>query len=350
MRRKSEDLAQQVWPEQLQQAQDELSQALGLPLLFVDQMGRPLTACEDLAAFCRQLTRGVGMARPCLECSRGDSAEVAIEAGLGPLPAQALVHVCPLGLLDVAAPIVSAGDLVGYLVSAQVPAEASELPGERESWGREDQECAALAARLPRRTPEELCTAAATLSVVAWLTGALARARQRNLRLSERVREQGRWLQEQVTADAVTGVANRRHLCEVLQKEVLRARRYHRRLSVAVLDIRGFRRINEDFDHDVGDAALRAVARTLAATVRQTDLVARVGADEFALVFPETCLPEAMIALSRVAAQVDDLNASGELPVEVSLGVGLTDDLREDMLAAAYQSLRAGHTLTSLRG
>jgi diguanylate cyclase (GGDEF)-like protein len=109
---------------------------------------------------------------------------------------------------------------------------------------------------------------------------------------------------------------------------------------VAALDIQQFRKMNEEFGHDVGDAALRAVARCLTCTIRKTDVAGRIGGDEFALLFPETQRHEAMMALARLSACVEDLNASGELPVEVRLSLGIVDQIMspQDMLTAALKA------------
>ena len=342
MGRRCEDLAQRLWPESLQEVQDSLTRALGLPLLFVHPSGRPLAACEDLSHFCRWFTRAVALSRPCLDCGRGARlAELADSAlgGLRPLPAS---HLCPLHLADAAVPILSAGEPFGYLVTAQSRPDSASPDTPSSDYARDADECRSFVSRLRVCAYDDLDRVTPALWVVAWLVGSLSASRRRSLSLGDRLREQGRWIQHHLTTDAVTQVANRRAFVAALEAEVLRARRYRRALSVAVLDIHDFRRINEEFGHDVGDAVLRSVAQSLSATVRQTDLVGRVGGDEFALLFPETSRPEAMIALARVTTQIGDLNASGDLPVEVRLAIGLADhtDDADDLLAAACQSAR----------
>lgn len=218
--------------------------------------------------------------------------------------------------------------------------------------GREGEEYSMLLSRLPRRPRGAMESAAGVLAVVAWLLGALGAARLRNVHLAERIREQSRWIQEETRTDAVTGVLNRRRFCEVVAAEVARARRYRRDLSVGAADIEGFRRVNDEFGHDVGDTVLRAVAQCMTGTLRQTDVVGRVGGDEFALMLPETSRPEAMIALARVRANLEELNASGELPVEVRIAVGICDEVgqAEDMLAAAMGEARRESQLDSVAG
>ena len=354
MGRRCEDLAERLWPDDLQEVQDSFSGALGLPILFVHAAGRPLAACEDLSDFCRWFTRTVTLSRPCLECGRCEELERLAEADGETLRRSSLVHMCPLGLADAAAPVRAAGETLGYLVTAQVSLEGECVglgPTQEEQPG-EAEEGLAFLARLDRRSHAEMESAAAGISVLASVAGALGAARRRNLRLAERIREQSRWIQEHVTIDPVTGLANRRRFCAVLEAEVLRVRRYKRTLSVAVLDIEGFHSVNDEFGHDTGDAVLRSVAQCLASTVRQTDLVARVGGDEFALLFPETSRPEAMIALARVRGQINDLNASGELPAEVRLIMGVVDRSGEpeDFLDAAYHAAQQARAVPGLIG
>jgi diguanylate cyclase (GGDEF)-like protein len=343
MGRRTADLADHLWAESLQEVQDTLGRALGVPLLLVDPAGRPLAVCEDLNEFCRWLTRAIPLSRPCLECGRSERLTGARGAASS-LANLCQVHSCPLGVADAAVPIWSAGDIIGYLVTAQVclqpESHGESLPAAAKL--AEAEEHVALLARLPRCSRQALERAAAGLAVVASFIGSLAASRRRNLRLAERIREQTRWIQANEQTDAVTGLANRRHFCATLEGELARVRRYQCSLSLAVLDVAQFHHINEEFGHEAGDGVLRAIAQALASTIRQTDVVGRLGGDEFGIIFTETGREGAMIALARIAAQIEDLNASGELPVEIRLNVGLCEYALgvQDLLAGALEDLQ----------
>ena len=342
MGRRTADLADHLWAENLQEVQDTLGRALEVPLLFVDPSGRPLAVCEDLNEFCRWLTRAIPLSRPCLECGRSERL-ASTRAATGSLTALCQVHLCPLGVADAAVPIWSAGDTIGYLVTAQVCIDPDSRGGtDPITKPAEADENLALLTRLPRRPRPVLERASAGLAVVSSFIGSLAASRRRNLRLAERIREQTRWIQANERTDPVTGLANRRHFCATLTGELARVRRYQRSLSLAVLDVHSFHHINEEFGHEAGDGVLRAIAQTLASTIRQTDMVGRLGGDEFGILFTETGREGAMIALGRIATQIEDLNASGELPVEVRMEVGLCEYALgvQDLLASALEELR----------
>lgn len=352
MGRRHADLAEKWWPERLQDLQDALAGSFGIPVLFVDPAGRPLTACEDLSHFCRLFTRSIPISRPCLECGRGEGVEQQAAISVAATEFRPLVHVCPLGVLDIALPVLSAGQILGHLVTAQVTARQAgeDVDTCPYTVTREAEDCAALVGRLPSKSRPELEAAGVGLAVAAWTIGSLAAARRRNERLAGRVREQSRLIQEQAVIDPVTAVANRRHFCQALAAEIARAQRYGRDLSVAALDIQDFRRLSEEFGHDMADSVLRATAQCLVSNVRETDLVGRVGGDELAILLPETARHEAMIALARVRDHIEDLNASGELPVEVRVSVGIVEDITYgvEMLDAAVEGARQEYAAGSL--
>ena len=131
-----------------------------------------------------------------------------------------------------------------------------------------------------------------------------------------------RWKLEAET-DGLTGLVNHRVFQERLQSEVTRARRHDRPLSLAIIDIDGFKQLNDTFGHQVGDGVLSTVARHLAASVRSNDTAARIGGDEFALLLPETDGAAAAVVAERV---YDRLRRDTSNPgTTITISTGLCD-------------------------
>jgi diguanylate cyclase (GGDEF)-like protein len=106
--------------------------------------------------------------------------------------------------------------------------------------------------------------------------------------------------------------------------EFTRARRHGRPLSLAMVDVDGFKLLNDTFGHQVGDDALQRVAGHLAGAVRTTDAVARVGGDEFALLLPETTAEAAEVMVSRAHEQIRR-DALSQQAADFSVSVGICD-------------------------
>jgi diguanylate cyclase (GGDEF)-like protein len=105
--------------------------------------------------------------------------------------------------------------------------------------------------------------------------------------------------------DALTQIHNQRYLLDFLEREVLRTSRHGRPLSVVMIDIDHFKKINDDMGHLVGDYTLRELATVIRRLVRREDLFARYGGEEFTLVLVETNFHQAMEAAERVRAAVE---------------------------------------------
>ena len=126
-------------------------------------------------------------------------------------------------------------------------------------------------------------------------------------RLAARVEE----LQTQATTDPLTGLSNRRHFEQELEVELKRAKRTSKPVALMVLDFDGFKEINDAQGHPFGDQILRSAAEALLETVRATDVLARVGGDEFAFILPETDATRAEIVAERARAAMRTAQPSG---------------------------------------
>jgi diguanylate cyclase (GGDEF)-like protein len=140
--------------------------------------------------------------------------------------------------------------------------------------------------------------------------------------------------------DALTGLSNRRAFEERLPVELARAARHDRPLALCLLDLDGFKGVNDRLGHPAGDDVLRAVARLLNES-RVGDDCFRIGGDEFAILMPNTSRDEATVAAERFAEAVRSA-ALGEGGIGVSLGIAADTDRDSDSLfAAADQELLA---------
>jgi diguanylate cyclase (GGDEF)-like protein/PAS domain S-box-containing protein len=126
-------------------------------------------------------------------------------------------------------------------------------------------------------------------------------------------------LQELAATDPLTGLANRRVFDERLAVEFAQAKRKKRDLSVLMLDLDRFKRRNDLYGHQQGDAALRQFARLLEECTRESDLAARYGGEEFVLLLPETDVPEAMQLANRILETVRGATWEDE-PLTISIG------------------------------
>ncbi len=133
-----------------------------------------------------------------------------------------------------------------------------------------------------------------------------------------------RELKELASTDALTGVPNRRHFMSILEKEIQRHRRFNAPLSVAMLDLDHFKRVNDDFGHDAGDDVLVWFARLLTQQFRTFDGIGRLGGEEFAVILPNCDLRDATEACERLGRTIrrnEAPTSAGDLRVTVSQGL-----------------------------
>jgi len=106
----------------------------------------------------------------------------------------------------------------------------------------------------------------------------------------EQLLDQTEQLSHLANTDALSGLANRRFFVEQLEREFARAKRYRRPLTLLYLDLDDFKSINDRFGHAVGDDVISNLSLSMSAVLRSTDLLARIGGDEFAVLLPETTI------------------------------------------------------------
>ncbi|HEU0054699.1 MAG TPA: GGDEF domain-containing protein, partial [Longimicrobium sp.] len=167
----------------------------------------------------------------------------------------------------------------------------------------------------------------------------------------DELEEINRELRALTIRDPLTGVFNRRYLDQRLAEALPLAVRGVQPLSVMICDIDDFKRINDTFSHAIGDEVLRVVAAILRQNVRQSDVVARFGGEEFVVLFPSTTLDRATAACEKVCRLVREHDWRAlhpRLAVTISAGVAAADaqPTHEKLLSDAdrklYQAKRRG--------
>ncbi|MCJ7434199.1 MAG: GGDEF domain-containing protein [Anaerolineales bacterium] len=121
--------------------------------------------------------------------------------------------------------------------------------------------------------------------------------------------------------DYLTGAVTTRFFSEIMQMEIDRSIRYQHQLTIAFIDIDNFKTINDRFGHSVGDKVLEKVAWAMQKYLRKTDIVARVGGDEFAILLPEAGADVARSAISKMQHGLHNEMQANHWPVTFSIGV-----------------------------
>lgn len=160
----------------------------------------------------------------------------------------------------------------------------------------------------------------------------------------QKLQEELQQLSEVVRIDQLTGVLNRRGMDEAFATEIARFQRNGESLSVALLDIDNFKMLNDQHGHAAGDSALKHLAGVIKRAVRPTDIVTRMGGEEFVVILPNTNLDEAVVTMTRLQRSLTKeyfLGNNQKLLITFSAGVALfqTEDDVNSILLRADQAM-----------
>lgn len=172
-------------------------------------------------------------------------------------------------------------------------------------------------------------------------------------RFRKQIQETQRKMVELSILDDLTGISNRRHFMETLEKEVDRACRYGSSLVLCMMDVDEFKRVNDTYGHLAGDMVLRELGTMLRKSIRMSDIACRYGGEEFALLLPQTALREAASQAERLRRMVEANRFEWEgTPFSLTLSFGLArldhernpspKALLEDADKALYRAKRNG--------
>lgn len=167
-------------------------------------------------------------------------------------------------------------------------------------------------------------------------------------------------LSKAATEDHLTGVFNRRHFTKRLQVEMDRSKRYNRPLSIVMIDIDFFKKVNDQYGHDVGDQVLIEFSKCITDHLRSTDTLARWGGEEFMVLLPETEAKDAILWSNRMRQIIQDkpiLDKGETLYITASFGLASQTEAALDMdnlLKQAdlnlYQAKKAGRNCVVSKG
>jgi len=183
---------------------------------------------------------------------------------------------------------------------------------------------------------------------------ARAKALLRTKQAHDRIRKLQITLEQMVVSDPLTGLHNRRYLMDRMLQEMQRSDRHGEPLALAMIDLDAFKPINDQFGHVLGDKVLRAVGSAITKSVRVSDIAARYGGDEFAVILPQTPAEGAMRVCERLLRNISEIVLQDEtgrtFRITASLGLAYypADDVEtpEDLVHSAdgalYGAKRSG--------
>jgi diguanylate cyclase (GGDEF)-like protein len=165
-----------------------------------------------------------------------------------------------------------------------------------------------------------------------------------NIALFERTQQQAR-------TDGLTGLVNHKTFYEMLERELWRSRRFGEQISLIMIDVDNLKHINDQYGHRAGDKVIKEISQRIKETIRQIDIAARYGGDEFAIILPNTSLMDATVVSERLVglvAQGPVVWRKDQIAISISVGIGQLDenDTPDDIASrsdkALYSAKQAG--------
>ncbi len=171
-------------------------------------------------------------------------------------------------------------------------------------------------------------------------------------RAEEQIRKLNSQLEQLAMTDDLTGLANRRAFFIQGGEEIKRARRYHSNLTLIMMDIDNFKNINDTYGHDVGDAVLKCIVMTIKDSIREVDIAARLGGEEFGIILPHTKAADAVRLAERLRGAIETKICTVKnqnMKLTASFGVAVfkketvdLDTLLRDADIAMYEAKKKG--------
>jgi diguanylate cyclase (GGDEF)-like protein len=167
-------------------------------------------------------------------------------------------------------------------------------------------------------------------------------------------------LDRQATTDFLTNTPNRRHFMQLAQQEAGRSERYNAPLTLAVVDLDFFKAINDSYGHQVGDETLKKFCEVCRNTLRSSDVLGRIGGEEFAILLPNTTLSKALEVVERVRASVAESDIvpglTPPLRLAASFGISAYSSAEKDLTSlfrradeALYEAKASGRNRVCIR-
>lgn len=179
---------------------------------------------------------------------------------------------------------------------------------------------------------------ATVLPMVSVLGAQLTAIRNRLNRQKQELTKALERIQQLATRDELTGLFNRRHMMSLLEFHSRQIKRTGAEFCLALLDLDHFKRINDTYGHGVGDMVLRGFAQHAGVILRESDVMARWGGEEFLILFPDTRLDKAELGLRRLRELINDISVAADVPqLRAHFSAGVTECVPGETIQAVIE-------------